>query len=193
MRRLTMLTAALVVATTTVMNAQSVDPTRALSGGRVDWSSVRLPAAASADTALTRHAVLVRYANCAAWVVDTVFVDILPIGADGSSNHSIPRVGFWTCVSHEGWPSEIRSADFVGSPEHWVESIFRASETAMQTQSTTIGLARLDGVELDINELRTSNCAVYDDLYQALVLAMDPSDSRAGLSPAPAAERICDY
>ena len=193
MKKLSMYAAALLVMATTAVNAQSVDPTRALSAGRVAWNSVRLPAAAAADTTLTRHAVLVRYANCAAWVVDTVFVDLLPIGGDGSTDPVTPRVGFWICVSREGWPSEIRSADFVGSPENWVESIFRASDTAMQSRTITLGLAKLDGVELNINELRTRNCAVYDDLYQALVLAMDARDSRTGLSPAPAAERICDY
>ena len=193
MKKPMMLTAALVVATTTVMNAQSVDPTRALSAGRVAWDSVRLPAAAAADTTLTRHAVLVRYANCAAWVVDSIFVDVLPIDADGSGNPAVPRTFFWACVSHEGWPSEIRSADFVGSPENWVESIFRSSETVMQSQLIILGMALLDGVELDINEMRTTNCGVYHNLYEALVLAMNPSDSRAGLSPAPAADRICDY
>ena len=191
MKRLVMLAAALVVMATTVTNAQSVDPTRALSAGRVAWDSVRLPAATAADTTLTRHAVLVRYANCAAWVVDTVFVDVLPIGAEGSGNPTVPRVFFWACVSHEGWPSEIRSADFVGSPENWVESIFRSSDTVMQSLSIVFGMALLDGVELNIDEMRTANCIVYDHLYNALVLAMDPSDSRADLSPAPAAERIC--
>ena len=191
MKRLVMLAAALVVMATTVMNTQSVDPTRALSAGRVAWDSVRLPAATAADTTLTRHAVLVRYANCAAWVVDTVFVDVIPIGADGSGNTTVPRALFWACVSHEGWPSEIRSADFVGSPENWVESIFRSSETDMQSLLIILGMAALDGVELNIDEIRTSNCIVYGNLYYALVLAMDPSDSRADLSPEPAAERVC--
>ena len=150
MKRLVMLAAPLVVMATTVTNAQSVDPTRALSGGRVAWDSVRLPAATAADTTLTRHAVLVRYANCAAWVVDTVFVDVLPIGAEGSGNPTVPRVFFWACVSHEGWPSEIRSADFVGSPENWVESIFRSSDTVMQSLSIVFGMALLDDVELNI-------------------------------------------
>ena len=186
-------TVLLVLLAVPAADAQSVDPTHSLSASPLVRGSFGLRAEASTtDTStLTHHSVLLQYANCAAWVVDTVFGKYLPVDSPGSANTGIARQYFWHCTSYQGWPAEIRSADFVGSPVHWVESIFRASDLSLQTQAIIHGMALLDGVESDINALRYSNCALYDNLYDILVQAMDPDASVADLSAEPDGETAC--
>ena len=70
------------------------------------------PAVPVVGAEITRDDILKRFAECATWMIDTVFP---LLDGEGSASRSATRAVFWACAYEDGWPYQVLDG-FIGNP-----------------------------------------------------------------------------